>query len=81
MIFKIFLSNSNTAATNVDLINDSFTTYTALEEVLLLPNFCFQVTDIHKSSKREINIKSKKSNNNEKIIANTTTFTLVEMPY
>lgn len=60
MRFKIYLSSSNSAATNVDCVHDGFTTHQAEEEVLLLPNFCFQVTDIHTSTtKHKVHMKQK----------------------
>jgi hypothetical protein len=63
MLFEIYLSNSNTTATNVDLANGDFTYFSAEEEVLLLPNFCFQVTDIHRDSKAT-EVKMRRDDNN-----------------
>jgi len=64
MRFKIYLSSSNSAATNVDCAHDGFATHQAEEEVLLLPNFCFQVSDIYTSTtKHKVPMKQKNSAN------------------
>jgi hypothetical protein len=55
----------------------SFTSYTAEEEVLLLPLFTFQVTDVHVSSNKHEIKKMDGSTINAKVID----VTLAEIPY
>jgi hypothetical protein len=56
-IFKIHLNGLNRAATNIDIVNAKdklkaeFTLNPGHEEVLLLPLFTFQVTDITTETK------------------------------
>lgn len=65
VVFKIYLNDQNVVATNIDLTNNkdaSFTHFKAEEEVLLLPLFTFQVTEVYQSSGQKT-VKYKDNNN------------------
>ena len=71
-------------ATNIDLTSNEqseFTLFKAEEEVLLLPLFTFQITDVYTSSKSKT--VEYKDDNNQKISFSTriTEITLAELPY
>jgi len=51
IIFEIYLNNYNNTATHIDLAKGDFSYYTANQEVLLMPMFTFQVTNIRKETK------------------------------
>jgi len=83
VIFKIYLNDQNETATSIDLTSHAdskFTYFKKEEEVLLLPLFSFQVTEVYEGSKKEI--KGVDANGHEeKFIAKVTEITLAELPY
>ena len=46
LLFEIFTNVQNKIATSIDLSRGDFTDFTGINEVILLPMFTFQVTNI-----------------------------------